>query len=215
MVHIGKGYYAGNGLEFFGKSYEMILNQYVNTLSDYKDREYQIIYSLDRVNNVRIVPNNDLESQIIYKDLIVKKKDNLAQIWFEYNNDINAGLIANYCQPKLAELFITENRIFKQPSFSLTIYDKDCFIANHKDGEDNDGRRVCVVLLYLNKDWVRGDGGELVITDLDGNKLEITPEFGNFAILDFTNANLEHEVKPITNTNFDRKTLISFIYNAK
>jgi hypothetical protein len=55
----------------------------------------------------------------------------------------------------------------------------------------------------------------LIITDLDGNKLEITPEFGNFAILDFTNANLEHEVKLITNPNFERKALISFIMNTK
>ena len=58
-------------------------------------------------------------------------------------------------------------------------------------------------------------GGELIITDEHENKLEITPEFGNFVILDFQNYNLKHEVKPILDDTFHRKTLISFIHLAQ
>ena len=217
MLYTGKGYYAGSGLEFFGKSYELLLNQYLTKIIDYKEFEYQIVYSLKEVYNVRLVPPTDLETQNNYKEAIVAKHKDLAQIWFEhlYKENADCALISNYCYSKLQEIFPTNKYKYSQPSFNLSLYNKDCFIKNHKDGEDNDNTRVCVVLLYLNKDWKKGDGGELIITDLDGNKLEITPEFGNFAILDFTKANLEHEVKPIVNPNFERKTLISFIMNAK
>jgi Rps23 Pro-64 3,4-dihydroxylase Tpa1-like proline 4-hydroxylase len=217
MLYTNKGYYAGSGLEFFGKSYELLLNQYLTKIIDYKEFEYQIVYSLKEVYNVRLVPPTDLETQNNYKEAIVTKHKDLAQIWFEhlYKENADCALISNYCYSKLQEIFPTNKYKYSQPSFNLSLYNKDCFIKNHKDGEDNDSTRVCVLLLYLNKDWKKGDGGELIITDLDGNKLEITPEFGNFAILDFTNANLEHEVTPIVNPNFERKALISFIMNAK
>ena len=167
--------------------------------------------------NVRLVPSNDFESQNKCKESVIEKHKDLAQIWFEhlYNGHVDCELISKYCYSKLQELYPRNQYVFGNPSFNLTLYNKDCFIKNHKDGEDDDKIRICVVLLYLNKDWKKGDGGELIITDLSGNKLEITPEFGNFAILDFTNANLEHEVKPITNPNFERKALISFIINSK
>jgi Rps23 Pro-64 3,4-dihydroxylase Tpa1-like proline 4-hydroxylase len=217
MLYTNNGYYAGFGLEFFGKSYELLLNQYLTKIIDYKELEYQIVYSLKEVYNVRLVSPTDLETQNNYKEAIVAKHNDLAQIWFEhlYRENDDCALISNYCYTQLQKIFPTNKYKYSQPSFNLSLYNKDCFIKNHKDGEDNDNTRVCVVLLYLNKDWKKGDGGELIITDLDGNKLEITPEFGNFAILDFTKANLEHEVKPIVNPNFERKTLISFIMNAK
>lgn len=217
MVYTDKGYYAGSGLEFFGKSYELLLNQYLNKNIDYKKFEYELVYSLKEVYNVRLVPPTDFETQNNYKNAIVEKYKDLVQIWFQhlYTQNSDCDLISNYCYSTLQKIFSTKKYLFSQPSFNLSLYNKDCFIKNHKDGEDNDDKRVCVLLLYLNKDWKKGDGGELIITDLSGNKLEITPEFGNFAILDFTNANLEHEVKPIINPNFERKTLISFIMNAK
>ena len=217
MLYTNNGYYAGSGLEFFGKSYELLLNQYLTKIIDYKELEYQIVYSLKEVYNVRLVPPTDLETQNNYKEAIVAKHKDLAQIWFQhlYRENQDCVLISNYCYSKLQEIFSTKKYKYSQPSFNLTLYNKDCFIKNHKDGEDNDMSRVCVLLLYLNKDWKKEDGGELIITNLDGNKLEITPEFGNFAILDFTKANLEHEVKPIVNPNFERKALISFIMNAK
>jgi hypothetical protein len=217
MLYTNNGYYAGSGLEFFGKSYELLLNQYLTKIIDYKELEYQIVYSLKEVYNVRLVPPTDLETQNNHKEAIVAKHNDLAQIWFQhlYKGNSDCDFVSNYCYTQLQKIFPTNKYKYSQPSFNLSLYNKDCFIKNHKDGEDNDNTRVCVVLLYLNKDWKKGDGGELIITDLDGNKLEITPEFGNFAILDFTKANLEHEVKPIVNPNFERKALISFIINAK
>ena len=63
MLYTNNGYYAGSGLEFFGKSYELLLNQYLTKIIDYKELEYQIVYSLKEVYNVRLVPPTDLETQ--------------------------------------------------------------------------------------------------------------------------------------------------------
>lgn len=211
-----KSYYCGNGNEFFGNEYSKRLEEAYNGVLNYKDFNYQIVYSLNAVHNVTIVPPKPFNEQIFYKNEFISKKENLAQVWFEKNNPINEfHSISDYCYLKLLELYPEQSKRFGGPSFSLTIYDKGCFIENHKDGDDDDKSRLCVVLLYLNKDWKPGMGGELIITDEHGNKLEITPEFGNFAILDFQNYNLYHEVKPITDDNFHRKTLISFIHLAK
>jgi len=216
MQGLNKSYYCGNGNEFFGNEYSKRLEEAYNGILNYKDFDYQIIYSLNAVHNVSIVPSKPFNEQIFYKNEFISKKENLAQVWFEKNNPITEfHSISDYCYLKLLELYPEQSKRFGGPSFSLTIYDKGCFIENHKDGDDDDKSRLCVVLLYLNKDWKPGMGGELIITDEHGNKLEITPEFGNFAILDFQNYNLYHEVKPITDDNFHRKTLISFIHLAK
>ena len=50
-----------------------------------------------------------------------------------------------------------------------------------------------------------------VVTFSNGDKIEVEPKFGNFAILDFISENLEHEVKKITSDIFNRKALISFM----
>ena len=39
---------------------------------------------------------------------------------------------------------------FGAPVFNLSVYNKGCFIENHRDGYDNDDKRLCVLLLYLN-----------------------------------------------------------------
>jgi hypothetical protein len=54
-------------------------------------------------------------------------------------------------------------------------------------------------------------GGELIITDINGDKIEVEPKFGNFVIFNFKEANLEHEVKKVTDDNFIRKSLIQII----
>jgi len=216
MFDENKSYYCGNGNEFFGNEYSEKLETAYQSIKNYIDFEYELIYSLKKVNNVTIVPASDFKTQNDFKNNVVLKKEKLAQVWYQ-SDIINNGCdnISKYCFDKLSKLYLTQNRRFGNPIFKLTLYDKDCFIENHKDGEDDDKGRLCVVILYLNKDWKKGMGGELIITDEHENKLEITPEFGNFVILDFQNYNLKHEVKPILDDTFHRKTLISFIHLAQ
>jgi hypothetical protein len=216
MLDLNKSYYCGKGDDFFGEKYSTKLEIVYNNIKNYDECDYQIVYSLDIVNNVNIVKPASFKTQQYFKNDILLKKENLAQVWFETNQYLDLfNDVSMYCYNKLTNIYPSFNRKFGNPMFSLTIYDKDCFIKEHKDGDDDDKSRLCVVLLYLNKDWKKGMGGELIITDETNNKIEITPEFGNFAILDFQNYNLIHEVKPITDDNFHRKALISFIHLAK
>ena len=143
MLYTNKGYYAGSGLEFFGKSYELLLNKFLSKIIDYKEFQYQIVYSLKEVHNVKIVPSNDFETQNKYKESVIQKHKDLAQIWFEhlYRENDDCDLISNYCYTQLQEIFPTNKYKYSQPSFNLSLYNKDCFIKNHKDGEDTDNRR--------------------------------------------------------------------------
>ncbi len=88
----------------------------------------------------------------------------------------------------------------------ISLYVKDNYISNHADGID--GNRLCVVLMYLNDDWESGYGGEIVVKE----ELTIPPLFGNVVILDFTENNIEHEVKKVINENFERFAIIKFFY---
>jgi len=139
MQGLNKSYYCGNGNEFFGNEYSKRLEEAYNGILNYKDFDYQIIYSLNAVHNVSIVPSKPFNEQIFYKNEFISKKENLAQVWFEKNNLITEfHSISDYCYLKLLELYPEQSKRFGGPSFSLTIYDKGCFIENHKDGDDDD-----------------------------------------------------------------------------
>jgi hypothetical protein len=209
-MKINKGYIIGKGDDFFGKNYSELLEIVFNNINLIDD-SYQIILSKNRVDNVTIIENDNFLNQNSKKEKILEN-NNIVQFWYQTKTDNIIGIndLSFYCYYKLKE-FYSKDYMFGNPIFDLSLYNKNCFIQNHKDGYDNDQKRLCVILLYLNKDWEKGMGGELVITDLDGNKIEIEPKFGNFAILDFTSGNLEHEVKKITSDIFNRQTLISFM----
>lgn len=86
----------------------------------------------------------------------------------------------------------------------LTLFIKNNFIESHNDGIV-DGR-LCVILIYLNDDYINGYGGELVINEQN----IIEPRFGNIAILDFTKNNVIHSVNPVLDDNFKRFAYIKF-----
>jgi translation initiation factor IF-3 len=107
--------------------------------------------------------------------------------------------------------FKTKPNINNQDPFigagtDISLYVKDNYISNHADGID--GNRLCVVLMYLNDDWESGYGGEIIVKE----EITIPPLFGNVVILDFTENNVEHEVKKVINENFERFAIIKFFY---
>jgi Rps23 Pro-64 3,4-dihydroxylase Tpa1-like proline 4-hydroxylase len=88
----------------------------------------------------------------------------------------------------------------------LTLYTEGDFITPHEDGLDFG--RMCVILLYLNKDYEVDFGGEIII----GNEDYIDPIFGEVVILDFTKNNIIHSVNVIKSKLFERYALINFLY---
>lgn len=88
---------------------------------------------------------------------------------------------------------------------NLTNFTKDCFIDNHADG--GSPRMVCNILIYLNKEWEDGDGGELILEE----KYKQQPKWGNFAVLDFLNTNPLHLVTPVKKEDSNRFALLTGI----
>jgi Rps23 Pro-64 3,4-dihydroxylase Tpa1-like proline 4-hydroxylase len=85
----------------------------------------------------------------------------------------------------------------------FTYYQDGDFIQSHTDSVSPG--RISVVLLYLNREWKEGDGGELVLS----GKEKVSPTFGNFVILDYVENSLEHEVLKV-NGDFKRYTYVHF-----
>lgn len=91
----------------------------------------------------------------------------------------------------------------------LTYYEDGDFIEMHADGKNE--TRLCVILLYLNNDWNKDCGGELILEDSAHNKIaSVPPKFGDYVILDFVQNNVRHAVNKIKN-GFKRFTFAHFV----
>ena len=105
MFNNDKSYYAGNGNEFFGKEYSERLEKVYQSIENYIDFDYKLIYSLERVNNVSIVPEASFKTQQYFKTDVVLKKEKLAQVWYQSQLPDNEGnKISEYCFDKLSKL---------------------------------------------------------------------------------------------------------------
>ena len=126
MFNKDKSYYCGNGNEFFGNEYSKRLDMVYNSIENYKEFDYQLIYSLEKVNNVSIVPKASFKTQQYFKNDVVLKNEKLAQVWYQsqlLGNESNK--ISEYCFNKLAKLYPTQNRRFGNPQFDFTLYGED------------------------------------------------------------------------------------------
>jgi Rps23 Pro-64 3,4-dihydroxylase Tpa1-like proline 4-hydroxylase len=91
-----------------------------------------------------------------------------------------------------------------------TMFSDGCFINSHIDNDKDSKGRICVVLIYLNKEIPEDAiGGSLSIEDSNGVKVTVEPKYTNYAILDFTNNNLRHEVSKVENWN--RYAYVNFV----
>lgn len=193
-------------------------------------KKFEIIKSPDNFTRVthsyyKQVPseattaNTSKEANLIKKHHLDGNKDGkLWQTFFTWNSDSDEmNLYKTELIPTMRYLFM---EIFKyaygdvyldsiekiaENTVNFTYFNKDCFIDAHSDGG---GRHMlCNILIYLNKDWEEGCGGELVI----GNSYTQPPIFGNFAVIDFMDVNPPHSVTPIKSDNFHRYTILTGI----
>lgn len=75
----------------------------------------------------------------------------------------------------------------------LAKYPKGAFYRQHSDRHERRSRRVLSVILYLNKDWQDGDGGELVLYNNAQTELtRVRPTGGTLVC--FLSADFPHEV---------------------
>jgi len=95
----------------------------------------------------------------------------------------------------------------KSYEFHYALYEKDSFYTKHVDQfKNNDGRKFSMIM-YLNKDWVPSDGGELCIHHPDRLQ-NISPN--NKKSVFFQSNELEHEVLI---TNVPRLSITGWLKN--
>ena len=134
--------------------------------------------------------------------------NSVFQSWFTIETDFN--------YPKSIELF---NRIFSKyysidattvkHNFMHTLFNKDCFIKDHTDGGDSD--RIAGLLIYLNEDYDKNNGGCLIVTDTQaGDEIEVVPELGRVVVLDYTKNQIPHEVTRVIEG--ERYAICNFIH---
>jgi SM-20-related protein len=75
----------------------------------------------------------------------------------------------------------------------FAIYEKGDFYEKHLDAFKNSKNRVVTTVYYLNENWTKNDGGELIIYDKHNNKLTtVSPEANTLVV--FMSNNFPHEV---------------------
>ncbi|HWZ22383.1 MAG TPA: 2OG-Fe(II) oxygenase [Cytophagaceae bacterium] len=75
--------------------------------------------------------------------------------------------------------------------FHYALYEKGSFYKKHKDQFQNNQNREYSLISYLNEDWLKSDGGELLIHQTGKNQT-IAPTNGKTVF--FKSNELEHEV---------------------
>lgn len=162
--------------------------------------------------------NTFSEAEFIKNEWLLKKKSGLDvwQIFYTFNNDNDRGSkILQNLLPDIKDLFIpiieycygseilSDIWDINRNVINLTNFTEGCFIENHSDG--GSPNMVCNILIYLNKNWEEGDGGELVIKE----QFKQTPKWGNFAVLDFTKHNPSHLVNSVKSPHLNRFAVLT------
>lgn len=119
--------------------------------------------------------------------------------WLDETNDTDRSYLA----------WMNELRTGLNEALYLGLFDYECHYAiynagagyaKHSDVLNGKRNRILSTVLYLNKDWQRSDGGELVLFEPDGMDViaTVTPKFGTMII--FLSESFPHEVLISHNT---------------
>lgn len=210
-----------------GNLSEILSQEQIESLKRYRDETKVVVeneksrYFVCRYNYQP--PNNEPQT---YPDKIplsaVEERDNYIrennlfvwQKWFESSNPPNSK---DLLEVPFSIFLDTVKSIYPEYEYDkyhiargdLSLFEDGHFICKHHDGK-NEGR-ICVILVYLTDQEEYNDGGgELILESVSGKRIEVSPHFGTFCLLDFTKNNIEHSVKEVRN-GFKRLTYINFI----
>ena len=76
--------------------------------------------------------------------------------------------------------------------FHYTMYEPDSFYKKHLDQFQDNASRQYSIIIYLNENWLEGDGGELCIYHADDSIQIVAPLNGKMVF--FKSSELPHEV---------------------
>jgi len=124
--------------------------------------------------------------------------ENIAQAFLSFlrSNDF-LSLLSRIFQVSLTDINVAK------PDLNTNYFrlGADDFVNQHAD--DSPGREVCM-LLYLNKEWQRNDGGELVFMAKDDKPITIAPLYNRCVLFDPASNGAEHWVNALPPGNSDK-----------
>ena len=217
-----KGYTSFNLKDFNLDYYNLLLPFKCNETHNLKKELKGLRASYIR-NNINKDSYNSFEEAEFEKNELIKTMDNI--------DSKNLGFHQIYYQMHLGQVFhnvmgesnefnpfykkiisditryyfdIDESIELLSASTYLTYYDKGCVLDNHSDGTGTG--RICALLIYLNEDYDKNDGGILVLE----NEYNVLPIFGNVAIIDLQSYDIQHAVSKVTG-GIGRYAILSFV----
>lgn len=129
----------------------------------------------------------------------IGNKENLVQeknirgdkiLWLEKNEDVQ---LDKYFFGHIELLMTALNRRcylgLNDFEFHFAAYEPGTFYKRHKDVFRNDDARKISAILYLNRNWKPGDGGELMI--YHESEIKVEPRAGTMVVFE---SHIEHEV---------------------
>lgn len=214
---LSDGCYVGNIFDFIDNNelndINIIRNKIKFYMNEKRDERLKCVYTLKK-NNQNIQISGVGYDEIEKTDLFIESNGLESwQKWYllnepwNFKNELKYGEILDDISLKIIQKIYSQKN-YKKNMFgyygTFSLFENGHYIENHRDGNSNN--RVCNLLIYLNDDYQKGDGGELILTTLLGDKIITEPKFGNFVVLDFTQSNgVEHCVTTV-NGNFKRYT---------
>ena len=185
--------------------------QYEQIIEDLLEKQYSIVddfFQTEEIDRLRTSLLAKYEEDQFKKSAIGNRTNELIEkairgdfiLWM---NEVEAGETEKIFFNKINNLVDYLNRTcfmgILHKEFHYAVYPKGTFYKRHLDTFQNDSRRKLSIVSYLNdENWLKTNGGELVIYKEDGSEEVIYPLPGRVVI--FESQILEHEVKEVKNS---------------
>tara|TARA_B100002003_G_scaffold248011_2_gene280801 strand:- start:82 stop:720 length:639 start_codon:yes stop_codon:yes gene_type:complete len=185
--------------------------QYEQIIEDLLEKQYSIVddfFQTEEIDRLRTSLLAKYEEDQFKKSAIGNRTNELIEkairgdfiLWM---NEVEAGETEKIFFNKINNLVDYLNKTcfmgILHKEFHYAVYPKGTFYKRHLDTFQNDSRRKLSIVSYLNdENWLKTNGGELVIYKEDGSEEVIYPLPGRVVI--FESQILEHEVKEVKNS---------------
>ncbi|AGH43982.1 2OG-Fe(II) oxygenase [Paraglaciecola psychrophila] len=146
----------------------------------------------------------DNEQRFVHRDVWQR---NAISTKTTVNNNLHSNIAQAFLSFLRGDEFMSVlSRIFKVSLTDMNVAEPEIntnyfrlgpndFVAEHAD--DSPGREVCM-LLYLNKDWHRNAGGELVFVGKNDEPIQIAPLHNRCVLFNPSSEGSEHWVRSLT-----------------
>ena len=226
--HLHSNGYCEFDISDFDENILPILQKLKYKLTDEDYLKYFSILRMDYndgVEQLQLVKQfeNHKEADETKRELLKKYKEEfISQIWLYRNLNMGDSVMESDIKDmfyKILKFFYEKDEKNVNLGLQWTLYNEDCFLKDHNDGQGDEYQNVCAILIYLNDVWDESWGGGLVLRNTknvnDKNKKtihKVIPTFGKVAIIDLEVFDTSHAVEKIIGEH-NRVTILSFAIN--